>query len=807
VAEQETPRRRWGRELLGLLASVALVLVAYHSVIFGGKTFDTSSLVAGVNGSPALNIVDGYRPDRGAGAWQMTPWAQVTHRQYAQGMWPLWNPYEGLGEPLAGNAQSAVFDPLLLPVDLHPTTRTWDLTMVFAFILGSLATYWFLRNLGIGILGAVTGAGAFTMSGFFAMNAGDDVVHLYVYLPTLVLTIDRVARTGKLRWVGAMGVAVAGSIVAGMPESTFLVLVAAGAYALYRIASSPMSARWSTAFHLAWAALFGLALATPLVVLLLQFLPLSFNVHGTMIGARTGATGALLYWVIPFFNGYPTIPRVGGFQTDRGWSGAAVATLAVVAASAPRAMRRVGGWFFLVLAVVFLAKNHNVRFFQWIGKLPGFDRSDTIAFAPPLIGLGLAVVAAIGIHALATGEIRSRRLVLSTAVFGVLLAVLLIPNRPVLAVAHDAFARRNYAIAIGAGAAVLAAAFAVALFRRLSWLRAVAPAVAAIALLVELYTLFPQDNYAPRSDPYRPPPWLAMISSSSADPSRVFAFDDLLYPNTAGVLGLQDVRTLNGLYVARYANYLKGFVFPFVDRFTGTGVTLEAVQDNPMFDLLGVRYVMTSTKELDTSGGAGQYTFVGETAGVKVYENGHRAPRAFVVQDVHQVGGMRDALRYLTSLGHAMPDGTTHVDLFDPKRQAVIETPTGARLNLPAGPTDPPGPERPARIVSYGAERVEVDVPAGGPGLVVLADTYFPGWKATVNGRPAQVLATDVTFRGVLLGSEASDVVFTYHSPGGKLGWGIPLLAVVCLASTGLARRFRWQHPGIEASEVGVTGT
>src|SRR2546426_9595052 len=451
-----TPRhRRWQWELLGLVASMAMVLVAYYPVAFGGKTFDTSALVAGVNGNdpptglPTLPVVDGVRPDRGAGAWQMTPWAKVTHQQYAEGHWPLRNPFEGIGEPLAGNVQSAAFDPLLLPVDLHPTTRTWDLTILFSFMLGAAATYLFLRNLGICRLAAVGAAGVSTMSGFFTMNVGDPVVHLYAYLPMLLLTIDLVARSSKLRWVAAMGAAIAGTILAGMLESTFFVFAAAAPYATYRTFKAPAGARWTTAFRMGWAELFGLALASPLLVLVLQYLPLSFNSHNTSVGARTGASAALLSWMIPFANGYPTMPRLPGYQLDRGWLGAGVFAMGAVAAAAPQAMRRFGGWFFLALGCIVLAKNHNIRFFQWIGHLPAFSQSDSIAFAPPIPAFAFAVLAAIGLHAVATGGIRCRRLVAAASVPAGLAGPMLHANRPVPADAPHASPRHTYALAIG----------------------------------------------------------------------------------------------------------------------------------------------------------------------------------------------------------------------------------------------------------------------------------------------------------------------------------------------------------------------
>jgi hypothetical protein len=498
--------------------------------------------------------------------------------------------------------------------------------------------------------------------------------------------------------------------------------------------------------------------------------------------------------MIPFANGYPTMPRLPGYQLDRGWLAAGVFTMAAVAAAAPRAMRKFGGWFFLALGCVVLAKNHNIRFFQWIGHLPAFSQSDSIAFAPPVVAFAFAVVAAIGIHAVATGEVRWRRLVVGTAVLGSLVGFLLHANRPVLAVAHDAFARHNYALAIGGGGAVLLAAFTVVLLRNRR-VGVVAAWVATIAILGELFSLFPRTIYAPRYDPYRPPPWLASIEQGRAQEpaARVFGFDQLLYPDTATAFSLADVRTINGLFVSRYATYLKDFVFPFVDRYTGDGLPAGSVEANPMFDLLGVRYVLARAETLDAGAGMGQYRDVGKGGGVTVYENDHRIPRAFVVHDVHEVGGMGDAVSYLQSLGHAVADGTTHVDLFDPAHQAVVEVSGSQAAPLPSLPTDQ-SVARPVRLVSYGSQRIELEVPAGAPGLLVLTDAYFPGWRASVNGRPAPIMPTDVAFRGVMLSGDAATVAFTYHAPGGNLGWGIPALAGLALLAAAFVRRARSQH-------------
>jgi hypothetical protein len=225
----------------------------------------------------------------------------------------------------------------------------------------------------------------------------------------------------------------------------------------------------------------------------------------------------------------------------------------------------------------------------------------------------------------------------------------------------------------------------------------------------------------------------------------------------------------------------------------------EEISANPMFDLLGVRYVLTTvgSTRLDQLPGpaSGQFRLAGSAASVNVFENQSRIARAFIVHDVHSVGGQGAALSYLQSLGHTLADGTTRMDQFDPRRQAVVEMPAGSGPAPTRGASGQNQAPRAAHIVSYTSQRVVVDVPAGAPGLLVLTDAYYPGWGATVNGHPAPILATDVAFRGVPVGSAASRIVFAYRSPGGDFGWGLPLLGLLGLVAAGLVARVRRPKP------------
>src|SRR3981081_3913459 len=91
-APQESGASNRWREIAGVIAAMALVLLAYREVAFAGKTFDTSAMTNGVNSfdhahPPNYNA---FRVDPGASAWQMRPWANVVHTEIARGVVPMW---------------------------------------------------------------------------------------------------------------------------------------------------------------------------------------------------------------------------------------------------------------------------------------------------------------------------------------------------------------------------------------------------------------------------------------------------------------------------------------------------------------------------------------------------------------------------------------------------------------------------------------------------------------------------------------------------------------------------------------------
>ncbi|MGH2722283.1 MAG: YfhO family protein, partial [Actinomycetota bacterium] len=100
-----------------------------------------------------------------------------------------------------------------------------------------------------------------------------------------------------------------------------------------------------------------------------------------------------------------------------------------------------------------------------------------------------------------------------------------------------------------------------------------------------------------------------------------------------------------------------------------------------------------------------------------------------------------------------------------------------------------------ADVQRYEPELVEIETRTEAGGVLVLTDTWYPGWRATVDGEPAPVLEVDHALRGVVLPPGAHLVEFRYRPLSFLVGaW----TSVATLAGLGLwaGRRALARRPG-----------
>ena len=164
---------------------------------------------------------------------------------------------------------------------------------------------------------AVVSSAAFSLSGWFFLYSNNDFSRSYIFLPVLFLLVELTLRSRRLWPVFGLGVAVATNIYVGMPEASFFVIGAASVYAAVRLVQERrrIPIRVSVV-RLCGGGFLGLMLAAPIVLLFLQYEPLSFNVHkpGFETGRGRILFWGLLHWIVPFFapgTGLPLAPGAG----------------------------------------------------------------------------------------------------------------------------------------------------------------------------------------------------------------------------------------------------------------------------------------------------------------------------------------------------------------------------------------------------------------------------------------------------------------------------------------------------------------
>lgn len=777
----------WRRRLLtGLsivLVEASVLAITYHAVVFQGRTLLTGAALAGTEGTavpygyPGASVHGFNEVDPGASAWQYVPQMQKAHDELARGELPLWDANVMLGVPLAADPIHGVLNPLTWPLLAHPTAGAWDAWLLVRLLLAGVLCTYLAMYLGLRPVPATVAGLIFMMSGALQLRTTTIQTSVVAILPLVLLAVECCVRR-PTRWsAGLLAVAIAAMLLFGMPEQAFVCVLLSAVYFLVRF-----GAQWTVHRRPPWRALYaaagggvvGVLLSLPVLVPFAEYLSLGATSHTTAYLALGHADpGQLLSLVGPHWNVVgPRFPATGAAPFDN-WFGAGALLLALIGTCSrdlPRGVRTL----LVVTALVVEAKVVGFPgwFNQFVGNLPILNRIALWSYLGAVVSLAVALLAGAGLQRIARRDVTRREIVACSVALLGLIAIAAPSFLRGTAVRWDQVLVTTVALLILVASAVLAVTS-----RRA---RGFAVTAAASVVAVELILLAtPQMPEPLRYYPLTPTPasqYLQEVMPSGV--GRSYSSSQVLYPTTNQAFNVDDIRDLDAIYPERSYRYLKDFVVPgLTDRFDGVKPNLALVNGNPFFDALNVEYILVAPLLSAHQGDLANDQFVlQQTAadGVGIFRNLHAAPRAQVVFATTTVGSENAAVAAMSRPG------------FDPTRQAVVETPTA----LP----DSSGAPTAAPIERYDDNRVTIATSTARPGLLVLADAYYPGWQAKVDGKPAAIYPVDVAFRGVPVPAGAHVVTMEYRPqsftisllgvPAGLVlfslgGWGLPAAAHV----------------------------
>ena len=90
--------------------------------------------------------------------------------------------------------------------------------------------------------------------------------------------------------------------------------------------------------------------------------------------------------------------------------------------------------------------------------------------------------------------------------------------------------------------------------------------------------------------------------------------------------------------------------------------------------------------------------------------------------------------------------------------------------------------------------RITVTANSERGGFLVLSETYYPGWRARVDGEVTAILRTDVSLQGVMVPPGTHTVLFEFAPPTLRLGQTLSLTGLMICAGLILGTGRRQKH-------------
>ena len=702
---------------------------------------------------------------------QVYPWTQFAAKALRNGALPLWDPHAFSGQPVLGEMQTGLFDPLKLPLYLWPVSDTAllppaaiDWLMVFAHLLACWFMFLLAREGGMPPFAAVVASVAFGLGGFTGNMRWPGMLDSAIWLPLIFLFVWKALRA--VSWRGGTMFASLGGVCLGMVilAGSLHILIADSLFIAAAALFFGLTAKGlNTSAGRLWARSGMVACVTIGVGLLagaVQLLP-SLEYAGQSVrwvGAPEPmpSTAKIPYDLLADEAALPANSLLalllGGLPTGTAEYSPYQGVLPLLLALFAVGKSREHPW------VLFLALVGGLSFFYAWGSssllhgfayatVPFLDKAREAGRFLYLTHFALALLAGFGAQALlASAAVASR----SPAAFvrAVKWATVLLA----FAVTTAALVRADFPGHFFLSLVFVAASYAVIALagngKSLGWLQ-----FAALALIAADLSAFHTPIKNKREESRLGTNSLEFVIEARALAEFFHAQEGWFRIN----IEPEEIRNLGDLYGV---SAIKGG-----GATTLTGYDAFLANVRVAMRLLNVRYTVTKRQP---EGEEPVFT-LGDW---RVYEHVNYNPRAWLAQEVH--------FAYTPDETYAR----INEDGFDLLREAVVGVESPPVPDPFAAPQQPQeaGEEDRVEIRTYGPGSIEIEVAAAQPGLLVVSESFYTGWEAHINGEPAALQRANGALMGVAVAKGSSVVTMRYSPRSFWIGaWlsGLTLLGVL----------------------------
>lgn len=667
----------------------------------------------------------------------------------ATGSIPQWNPYLFGGMPFIGAMHGDIFYPTAWLRWILPVGVGMGVGFAVHILLAGLFAYIFMRALRLSWTAALVGGLSYELTGIVLsmVHPGHDgKLFVSALTPLLLWALMRAIRDGKGWAYGAIAIIVGLTILTPHPPMTLYSLIAAGIFTLYLTFMDPERDRSRSqvtvlAFALG-AVLLGAGIAAVQILPVYHYLPFSTRAVGHSASSYEYATmysmppAELVGTILPQFNGiFQFYWGENPVKLHSEYLGAVVVALALIGLIARRreramlALAVIGGLFLLVSL-----GGHTPFYHLWYEVVPYIKKVRAPGMAFFLVALPVAVWAGAGVEELLARRVSTQRVAI---VFGALAALGLLGAIGVLQPFAEALAIPQRIGAVQANAPALVAGgmrlLVVAVVAGLAaWLvnsgklaRGLAALALGVVVVGDLYSVDRQYVVfaAPASQLFARDSITTYLAQQQK-PFRVFdapgesAFQvGPVYPGD--FLMAEQVQTVFG--------YHGNQEFMYDELWGGKNIYQHMVSPT-LWALWDVEYVLFG-QELEVPGYHKVMGPVQTTPGSMgvLYQRDSASTYARIVPGAVKLPGDR-----------IVP---TVLDPKFPYRSVVVLNDSASATPAPLGRQLPAPSPVGATVTDWtaGAMTIRLDSTDTRPVWLVIAETYFPDWQASVDGKPTPV--------------------------------------------------------------------
>lgn len=188
---------------------------------------------------------------------------------------------------------------------------------------------------------------------------------------------------------------------------------------------------------------------------------------------------------------------------------------------------------------------------------------------------------------------------------------------------------------------------------------------------------------------------------------------------------------------------------------------------------------------------------VHEDGRTRIYLNEDYLPRAFAVPQAILVQDEAEALAALQTYAEELdrvvilePDAAgglislsaSQPSAFQPVSNSAFSTdppPQSLNLSVSQSPLSNLQSSHPVTITEYTLNHIELTTTMPEPGFVVLADTYYPGWQAILDGEKTTIYRANSILRAIYVPAGQHTITFTFRPPDFFIGLGISGLTLI----------------------------